>query len=248
MLIRVLGSGTGVPSLERNAPAYLLRADGLRLLVDCGSGTLLQLERAGETYRQIDAVFITHTHPDHTADLVPLIHALCHTPGFERRADLLVVGPPDVRTWLEHCAAGVLRAARTFDLRLVDMPDRLALGALRVRACATRHTDTSLAYRFEHGQRSIAFTGDAELDETLTRLCAGVDLLVADCSYPDELATSGHMSASDCGHLARKAGARHLLLSHLYPTAQPDAIRVTQAGRVFEGAITLAADLAAFDL
>ncbi|HHN65197.1 MAG TPA: ribonuclease Z, partial [Nitrospirae bacterium] len=80
MQLLILGSGTCVPSLQRNAPGYLLELEGMRVLVDCGSGILLQLERAGRSYRDIDAVFITHSHPDHISDLMPLIHALIATP------------------------------------------------------------------------------------------------------------------------------------------------------------------------
>ena len=70
MKLIVLGSGTCVPSLKRSAPAYYLEAEGKQILIDCGGGTLLQLEKIGKSYKDIDAVFITHTHPDHIADLM----------------------------------------------------------------------------------------------------------------------------------------------------------------------------------
>jgi ribonuclease Z len=248
MRLIVLGSGTGVPSLRRNAPGYLLQAAELRVLIDCGSGTLLQLERAGESYRALDVVLITHTHADHIADLVPLLHALHHTPGFERTRGLTVVGPPDVRAWLEHCAGRLLGTRRTFDLEIMDMPEVLSVGGVRVSAGPTRHTDASLAYRFDHGGRSIVITGDAELDDRLMQLSSGADLLVADCSFPDELATGGHMSATACGRLAHGARVGRLLLSHLYPTPQPDALRVEQASAVYSGPIALAEDLLTVEL
>jgi ribonuclease BN (tRNA processing enzyme) len=69
MKLIVLGSGTGVPSLVRNAPGYFTEALGQELLLDCGSGTLLQMERVGKRYHTLDAVLMTHTHPDHIGDL-----------------------------------------------------------------------------------------------------------------------------------------------------------------------------------
>src|SRR4030066_2105550 len=93
MKLIILGSGTCVPSLKRSAPGYYLQAEDWQALVDCGSGTLLQLERAGKSYKDIDAVFITHGHPDHFADLMPLIHALLATPKFRREKDLYIVAP-----------------------------------------------------------------------------------------------------------------------------------------------------------
>jgi ribonuclease BN (tRNA processing enzyme) len=248
MRLTVLGSGTCVPSLKRNAPGALLEAADQKLLVDCGSGTLLQLERAGGSYRTVDAVFITHTHPDHVTDLVPLLHALDHTPDFERTRSLRIVGPPAVRTWLEQCAPRLLGAPRSFALELVDMPSALGFGALHVSSCPTRHTDASLAYRFEHDGRALVLTGDAEHDDGLVRLARGADLLVADCSFPDELRVAGHMTASDCGRLATAAGVKHLVLSHLYPTRFPEEHRLEQARAEFSGTISIAEDLAAFEV
>jgi ribonuclease BN (tRNA processing enzyme) len=248
MRLIVLGSGTCVPSLKRNAPGALLDAAGQKLLVDCGSGSLLQLERAGQSYRHIDAVFVTHTHPDHVSDLVPLLHALHYTPDFERTRALSIIGPPPLRTWLAQCAPGLLDAPRSFALELVDMPSALDLGALHVLSCPTQHTDASLAYRFEHGGRALVLTGDAEHDDRLACLARDADLLVADCSFPDELKVAGHMAASDCGRLATAAGVKHLVLSHLYPTRFPEAHRLEQARAEFSGTISVAEDLVEFEV
>ena len=68
MQLIVLGSGTTVPSALRNAAGYYLAVHNQEFLIDCGSGVLVQLERTGKSYRTLDAVFITHTHPDHIGD------------------------------------------------------------------------------------------------------------------------------------------------------------------------------------
>ncbi len=89
----ILGSGTGVPSLSRHAPGYLLEVEeGRRWLVDCGSGTLLQLERLQKSFRTLDGAFITHTHVDHIGDLMPLIHAFRFS-GLVRDAPFHLFGP-----------------------------------------------------------------------------------------------------------------------------------------------------------
>ena len=93
MKLIILGSGTCVPSLKRSAPGYYLHAEDWQALVDCGSGTLLQLERAGKSYKDIDAVFITHGHPDHFADLMPLVHALLATQNSGERKTFISLLP-----------------------------------------------------------------------------------------------------------------------------------------------------------
>jgi ribonuclease BN (tRNA processing enzyme) len=243
MKLIVLGSGTCVPSLQRHAPGYLLLEGSQQLLIDCGSGTLFQLERAGRSYRSIDAVCITHTHPDHVADLVPLLQALRVTPGFVRSQELLILGPPSVRTLLERAYPWLL-GAEAFVTRCIEMPGRHQFATLRVNSCATQHTDDSVAYRFEAGGRSLVITGDADYDSALVEFARGADLLVADCSFPDRLKIRGHMSASECGRLAEQAGVGRLLLSHLYPVEAGDAARLHESRAVYRGPVELAEDLA----
>jgi ribonuclease BN (tRNA processing enzyme) len=238
----VLGSGTCVPSLRRNAPGYLLLAGGSRLLIDCGSGTLLQLERVGQSYREIDAVCITHTHPDHVADLVPLLHALRATPGYVRTRKLPILGPPSVRALLERAYPRLLSGA-AFAVPCIEMPGAVELGSVQMSACRTPHTDDSVAYRIEEQNGSVVLTGDTDYDEGLVAFARGADLLVADCSFPDQLKAAAHMSSSDCGRLAREARVGRLLLSHLYPTELPEALRLSECRAIFGGPVQLAEDL-----
>lgn len=132
MKLIVLGSGTCVPSLKRNAPGYYLEAAGLQILVDCGSGTLLQLERAKKSYKDIDAVFITHTHPDHISDLISLIHANRATPNYKREKDLRIVGPEGLKKFYDRYIASCVKSPKTFHINVVEIEDKLDLGHIHV--------------------------------------------------------------------------------------------------------------------
>ena len=92
MLLKILGSGTCVISLKRSSPANYLKIGEKEILVDCGPGTLTQLEKAGVSYKDIDMVFITHYHIDHISDLDALIWVY-KWEGLNRNKDLIVVGP-----------------------------------------------------------------------------------------------------------------------------------------------------------
>ena len=93
MKLIILGSGTCVPSLKRNSPSNYVLVGDKQILVDCGPGTLLQLERIGLSYKEIDIVCISHYHNDHISDLRFLLQALNWTPGFDRKKDLILIGP-----------------------------------------------------------------------------------------------------------------------------------------------------------
>ncbi len=243
MKLIILGSGTCVPSLKRNAPGYYLEAGDCRILVDCGSGTLLRLEKAGKSYKDIDAVFITHRHPDHFADLMPLIHALLATPGFRRGKVLFIAGPGLFMEYYDKAIAPVLGEPRDFSIQRVRIEDKPDFGYFRVLAAKTVHSEDSIAYRFERGGKAIVFTGDADYDQGIISFAQGADLLIADCSFPDAHKAKGHLSAGECGLVARAAGVEKLLLTHLYPADTPDIERIRESRETFAGEIVLAEDL-----
>ncbi len=243
MKLIVLGSGTCVPSLNRNAPGYYMEAEGVRILIDCGSGTLLQLQRAGRSYKDIDAVFITHKHPDHFADLMPLIHALLATPGLKRVKDLIICGPEDFIAYYEKAISPILGKPKEFSIKPIEVKEKFDFGPFYIFTAKTIHSADSLAYRFEHKGKAVVFTGDADYDQEIIALAQGADLLVADCSFPDTLKARGHLSARECGLVAGKAGAARLLLSHLYPADTPDSERIKESREVFNGDVMLAEDL-----
>ena len=248
MKLIVLGSGTCVPSLKRNAPGYYIEAEGARILIDCGSGTLLQLERARKSYRDIDAVFITHRHPDHFADLMPLIHALLATPKFRRMKDLFIFGPGEFMAYYEKAIAPVLGRPEDFFIRTIESRAKFDFGPFHIFTAKTIHSSDSIAYRFEHRGKSIVFTGDADYDQGLIALAQNTDLLVTDCSFPVSMKAKGHLSAKECGLVAQKAKAGKLLLSHLYPADMPDAERTGESKETFDGDIALAEDLMEIDI
>lgn len=248
MKLIVLGSGTCVPSLKRNAPGYFLEAKGRRILVDCGSGTLLQLEKAGQSYKDINAVFITHRHPDHFADLMPLIHALLATPGFKRNKELSIITPVGFKEYYDRAVAPVFGSRHGFTIRIIEINDKLDFEPFHIIAAKTIHSNDSLAYRFEFENKSVVFTGDTDYDQAIISLSQNADLLVADCSFPDLMKASGHLSAKECGLVAEKAGVRRLLLSHLYPAEAPDSYRVIESRETFGGDVVLAEDLMEIDI
>lgn len=243
MRLIVLGSGTCVPSLIRNAPGYYLEQGGTRLLLDCGSGTLLQLEKAGRSYRDIDAVCITHFHPDHFADLMPLLHALRATPGFTRTKDLVIAGPYGLQEYYDRAIVPIIGRPKEFTIILKELGDGLRIHPLIISAIQTVHAEKSLAYRIEHEERAIVYTGDAAYDAGIIDLSRGADLLVIDASFPESMKVENHLSTRECGLVAQEAHVKRLLLSHLYPVNVSDQKRLEECRAVFAGDVSLAKDL-----
>jgi len=242
--LTVLGSGTAVPSLIRCSAGYLLRTPGFAALVDCGNGVLRQLLRTEQPYAELDAVFVTHTHADHVAALVPLLHALNLLPP-PRVQPLHLFGPPGFVGFVEDRVLPVSSSPISYEVRAVEAGQSTHFRDATVTTAPTVHTQStaSVAYRFEINGRSIVLSGDADADSDLVRLALDANLLILDCSFPNALKTPGHLCAGECGRLAHEARVRTVVLSHLYPTSLPDSVRVEECREHFAGEIILAEDL-----
>ncbi|MEO5353957.1 MAG: MBL fold metallo-hydrolase [Magnetococcus sp. XQGC-1] len=245
----VLGSGTGLPSLDRHAPGYLLEGEGTRWLIDCGSGTLLQLERLQRGFHTLDGAFITHTHADHIGDLTPLVHAL-RFHGLGREKPFYLFGPPGFQDFFARIIAPVVAPPDSFPFHVAEMVGEVSVVGMSVHAHPTLHSSrmASVAYRFQQGGKSVVFSGDCDYEPGLIAFARGADLLVLDCSTLDAGKIKGHLSAGLAGLVAAQAGVGRLLPTHFYPQAAGDDHRLAECRIHFTGPIQLAEDLQAFSV
>ena len=241
----VLGSGTGIPSLRRGSPGLLLLSQSTRILIDSGSGTLRKMLEVGVTYRDIDMILYTHTHPDHVSDLVPILFA-CKYAELPREENLLCVGGPGFRTYFEKLKNlyGHWIEAQTYKLTIKEIPqDGLLHRDLKILPKPMAHISESVGYRIEFKDRkSITVSGDTDYCQNIIDLAFEVDLLVLECSFPDGKKVEGHLTPSLAGRIALESHCRKLLLYHLYPICdQYDILK--QCRQAYQGKVLLAEDL-----
>jgi len=242
MILTVVGSGTAVPDRERGSPCCHLSTQGSSVVFDLGSGSVRQLWRFGIDVRTIDLLALSHFHPDHTADLVPLLFAL-RNPEFGCQERLVLAGPVGLRAHfsaLENLYGHWIRPERLL-LDLREVTESEDFGSMRLSATRTGHTAESLSFRVDNGGRSVVYGGDSPESESLARLAAGTDLLVLECSFPEGAPSQGHMTPGQAAAVAEKAEARCLLLTHFYPSAAASDL-LTPARNRYGGDILLASD------
>lgn len=251
MDVIILGSGTAMPLNDRGSPAIAVGVNGGHILLDMGSGTLRQLTRAGIDYEQVERIFLTHFHPDHTADLIHFLFASRNPAVLRRRRPFTVTGPPGTRRWID-----ALQAAYPGWLTLPpDMMgiEELDLGkgarrdyaGLTVMTTPAAHTPSSLAYRVEDQKgKAIVYSGDTGFCEGVVELARGADLLILESSFPDEEGCEGHLTPSLAGRMASMAGIKRLVLVHFYPEClRTDA--ASQCRKTYSGELILGEDLLA---
>ncbi|GAB4150622.1 MAG: MBL fold metallo-hydrolase [Planctomycetota bacterium] len=243
MELTILGSGTAIPVPDRFPAGCFVRASGLGILVDCGPGTLRRLAQAGFALDDIDAVLLTHFHTDHCADLGPLLFAL-HGPAGDGRRPLSILAAPGLCRFLRLLAEiWPWTLPKGYELMAREIGEReFRLGPVEILALPIRHTAQSLGYRLRDGTGTIAFSGDADECEELVDLARGADLFVCDSAFPDGAKVDGHLTPGLAGRIARRAGARTLVLTHFYPECEGRGARAGAAAE-FDGAIVPAEDL-----
>jgi ribonuclease BN (tRNA processing enzyme) len=246
MHLTVVGSGTVAPTAERTAPAHWVTAGPTRLLLDCGAGTLHRAAELGIPWQQVTQIAVTHFHIDHWGELPTYLFALRWGIEPPRVESLEIVGPVDLKRRITALAEAlgdwVLDPGYPLEITEIEPGESHDLAeGVTLEACKTPHTDHSIAYAVRHQDARLVYTGDTGPSETLAEWAAGCDLLLAECSLPDERALDIHLTPLGAGELGHAAGAGRLVLTHCYPVFG-DTNPAKIASRVFGAPVELAYD------
>lgn len=245
MKLTVLGSGVLIPVPQRGNSGYFLQTEKHSILIDGGAGALRKLADFQLDYRRIDTICYTHLHPDHTLDLVPLLFAFRHDPEVALPRRLRLVAPRGFRTYfkrvMEIYGQWVLRSELELDIQEV-VQDRVVLEDLELSSHPTLHSEHSVAYRFtDAAGKTLFYSGDSDYCDSLVEGAREVDVLLLECSFPDDLKTTGHLTPSECGRIAARAKPGRLILTHFYPQILETDI-LTPVARYYSGPVDLASD------
>jgi ribonuclease BN (tRNA processing enzyme) len=252
MDLTVLGSGTVAPERDRTPAAYWVDTTSVQLLLDCGSGTLNRAVTFGIPWADATHVAVTHFHVDHWGELPLFLFALRWGIEPPRADPLIVIGPRGLRSRLTMLAEayGAWVTAPEFGIEIVELEPGAHLELaphVELEAFKTPHTDESVAYAVQDGTARLVYTGDTGFDETLADWASGCNLMLAECSLPDDRKIEGHLTPSLAGKLAQRADTRRLVLTHFYPVfgdVDPAALAAVH----YAGDVTAARDGDRFSL
>ena len=242
MRLTVLGGCGAWPEASQACSGYLVEHDGFRLLVDLGYATVPRLLQH-VTADQVDAVFISHGHPDHCADLNPLLRARALRDDPPPPLPVYAL-PGALDAVLALDRPGMLSAA--YVLHDITVSGPFDIGPFRAETGLLPHWVPNAGVRLSAGDRVLTYTGDTGPSPDVVELARGADLLLAEATYVDQVPedSRGYLSsARQVGRQAAEAGAGQLLLTHLWPGTDPTAARAAAADR-YDGEVAVAtADL-----
>ncbi len=245
MRLVVLGSSGTYDTPGRPASGYFLEGGSSRLWLDAGPGTFAALQAVTD-YVTIDAVLISHAHPDHCTDLFSFYHAVRY--GARPRSGVPVYCPEGVPERFDGFLSGhedpnfEHRIFEALDFRVVSDGDEVEVGDFTVRFAAADHPPPTVACRIEAGERVFAYSADTGPAGTWAEVAKEADLFLCEAGFQgsgDAKPWPHHLTAGEAGSIARQAGARRLMITHLWPTLDPKR-SVLEAESSFGGEVELA--------
>lgn len=265
MQITVLGKSPAWQDAGGACSGYLIEEGDTTLLLDCGNGVFGKL-RERLDYLDVEAVLVSHMHADHCLDLVPYAYALTYSPrqqpvpvgGYRGREvpvrPALHLPEGGAETMRHLCTAWGAPALvdDAFHVREYAVSDALAVGSLVVRFGLVPHYIPTYAVRITgEGGAGPSFTygADCSPNDEIVAFAQGTDLLMLEATLPrpERSGVRGHLTAFEAGEHARRAGAGHLVITHI-PDEIDQQVAHEDAARAFGGPCELAAEGAVFTL
>lgn len=248
--LTVLGSATPYASVDNPCSGYLVTGGDTRVWVDAGSGTLAQLQRHVRL-DELDAIWISHLHADHSADLLTAYYAALFA-DIELTAPIPLYGPPGIAGRLAHFLTHTDERSpveSAFSVEELHDGHQARVGALTLTSRAVQHDITAFALRVESAQRSLVYSGDTAPCLALTSLAEGCDALLceAESARVPSAAKQVHHTPEDTGDTARSAGAGRLIVTHVGRLLTPEQA-VARAATRFDGPVDYAAPGATFSV
>lgn len=252
MKLTVLGWAAGISLPDAPQSGYLLQTEETTLLIDCGNGTLGELQRHVDM-AGFDAMLLSHLHADHIADVLEMVvhrryHPIWETEGYERLLPTWAPAEAPERLAVAYAPSAEDRQTESltdiFAFEPLTDGAEFIVGDIEVKAIATQHSVECYGFRFTAEGRTLGFTADSGLCGAVEEIGRDVDLLLSEATWSHSVGAS-HMTGQEAGENAKRAGAERLLLTHIETWADTDKIisdaraafgdvEVSETGQVYE--------------
>lgn len=216
MKIKILGTGTSIPRLNRLSSSYLVITENKNILIDIGPSVVRRLLEFGYNVNDVDAVLLTHFHVDHSADLPTFLFA-CNYGIEPREKPLLLLGGRGLNSFFKGMAyIYPWIKPNHYKLTLKTMRNSTYFfDDILLETVSVNHNRESIAIKVTQ-KKSVVFSGDTSFSKNLIKLVHNSDLLITECSFP-ERDVKGHLNLKTLKTIVEKAKPERVILSHLYP-------------------------------
>lgn len=247
MRLTVVGCSGSFAGPDSPASSYLVQAEHegrtWSVVLDLGNGALGPMQRFVDL-AQIDAVFISHLHPDHCVDVCGLYVTRKYRPGGRVDGQLPVHAPSGAAERFALMYHGLERGGMSSEFDVHELADTQVtrVGPFTITAYLVNHPVEAYGFRVEADGAVLAYTGDTDACDALTPLLTGADLALTDSAFVDgrDETVGIHLSGARAAAATVAAGGvQRLMLTHIPPWNDPEVCRA-QAAAVWSGPLDLA--------
>ncbi len=238
MKLTVVGSSGSFPGPDSPASCYLIQHEGTNILFDLGNGALGALQKYLDIY-DLDAVFLSHLHADHCADVGALYVSLRYHP-LGVKDPIAVYGPTGVHQRLVESYGptdepGVLGY---LDVNEYSEGEPVTVGSIKITPFGVDHVIQGFGFRAEAGGRTLVYSGDTDACPELVTASRGADLALFEAAYIESLPYDRHvhMTGKTAAQCAVDAEVDRLILTHIPPWNDTEEV-LSDARVVLPGAV-----------
>lgn len=232
MKLTVIGCSGAYPNAGGATSGYLVEEGNTKVLLDCGSGVLAGIQEY-LSLSELDAVILSHYHPDHCADFGCLQYAAMIETQLGKRTKPLYAWGPDSQTlsYEEFCLGHSYERQPAFQI-----------GELRFEVLQNIHEITSYSIRVTSPSGAmLVYSGDTAYNRELAQFARMADCFLCEASFYSDRHNqmAQHLTAAEAAQLAAAAEAKLLVLTHLPHFGETKRL-VSEAGSVYSGRVLLA--------
>ncbi|MEQ6388022.1 MBL fold metallo-hydrolase [Bacillaceae bacterium S4-13-58] len=221
MKLSTIGYWGAYPKPDEATSCYLVQDKKTNILLDCGSGALAKLQNI-ISLEELDAVFISHIHPDHIADLYCLEFAMLIQTQLGVRTK-----PLDVYIFSEQATNLPFSFPEIFRVHEITRNDRLLVGSFTLTFSENKHEIPCCAIKVSHSNgKNLVYSADTGYTPQIIDFAKEVDLLLIECSFfkKQQGLVKGHLATYEVGEIAEKANVKQVLLTHFPHFGQIDQL------------------------
>jgi ribonuclease BN (tRNA processing enzyme) len=250
--LTVLGGSAAGIGTGQGCSGYLVQTESTSIVLDLGPGTALELRKHTD-FRRLDAIVISHLHMDHVLDLFTLRFALAYNPiRLPKPVPLLL--PPGGLDFMKRAEALWVDSSpgeesdyftAVYEMSEYDPTREIEIGDFVIRFAPTAHVIPCWAIRVQarDGSDDLFYTADTGIDADLDEIANGAAVIIAEAAAPSgsnvEKMRHMHFMPEQAAALAERAGARNLVLTHIWEENDP-ATQAAAARAHFTGRMTVA--------
>ncbi|SHJ45756.1 Ribonuclease BN, tRNA processing enzyme [Geosporobacter subterraneus DSM 17957] len=245
MQLTILGNWGPYPNAGGACSGYLFEGEGIKILIDCGNGTLSRLQQRLTTLEELDLIILSHLHSDHISDAMILRYAV----GINKMKGLFHKTIPLYAPATPEEDFQKLQYENAFVLQPID--ENLVIYEKGLKICFRKmdHPVEAYAVAIENDEKKFVFSADTRYCSQLVDFSKNADLLLCEAGVleRDKATTTPHLSALEAGQIATQAQVKKLVLTHFWPGYHLQEV-LEEARNAYDGELILSEEMQSYEL